>query len=157
MRATVLTSCRKAAIRYSKTRLRRGPAVVTRDGGLGGTEAPEDGAWGARTTRASVLWLTAASYSRLVNDLLASSHDFSALLSAMTQGQNVWEPKETKGKTKCSHLYLLATVTLIKCQIWLYTRYRELPHINHILIINQQNATQKMSFSIFWSYTTQHE
>lgn len=52
--------------------------------------------WGARTTRASVLWLTAASYSRLVNDLLASSHDFSALLSAMTQGQNFWRIQEEK-------------------------------------------------------------
>lgn len=58
--------------------------VATRDGGLGGTGTLEDWAWGARTTRASVLWPTAASYSRLVNDLLASSHDFSALLSAMT-------------------------------------------------------------------------
>lgn len=72
--------------------------AATRDGGLGGTGAPEDWAWGARTTRASVLWLTAASYSRLVNDLLASSHDFSALLSAMTQGQNVWKSKKDKRK-----------------------------------------------------------
>ena len=70
--------------------------MTTRDGGLGGTGAPEDG---ARTTSASVLWLTAASYSRLTNDLLASSHDFSALLSAMTQGQNVWKQKKTSRKT----------------------------------------------------------
>lgn len=54
------------------------------DGRLGGIGAPDDWVWGARTTRASVLWLTTASYSRLINDLLASSHDFSALLSAMT-------------------------------------------------------------------------
>ena len=66
------------------------------DGGLCGTGAPEDGVWGTRTTRASVLWVTAASYSRLTNDLLASSHDFSALLSAMTQGQNVCKQKKTR-------------------------------------------------------------
>lgn len=72
--------------------------AVTRDVGLGGTGAPEGWVCGARTTRASVLWLTAASYSRLVNDLLASSHDFSALLSAMTQGQNVWKPGNLKRK-----------------------------------------------------------
>lgn len=71
---------------------------MTRDGGLGGTWAPEAWVWGARTTRASVLWLTAASYSRLVNDLLASSHDFSALLSAMTQGQNVWKMQKSNRK-----------------------------------------------------------
>lgn len=74
-------------------------AAGARDGGLGGAGAPEGGAWGARTSRASVLWLTAASYSRLANDLLASSHDFSALLSAMTQGQNIWKEKEGRGKT----------------------------------------------------------
>lgn len=70
---------------------------------LGGLDAGVPGlgrAGGPRASSASVQWLTATSYSRLANDPLASSHDFSALLSAMTQGQNVWRERERKGAFK---------------------------------------------------------